>query len=302
MQNPQDMGFFEGLWNMKLKQSGLLDAYEKQQGRDRALELVGTKQTPYEDPAQMFDATSSLPEGLMTKGTGLVGKELTPQEFYGGLMGVSGYQNIGAQGLANISAQRGLMDRQTSKLASESGKSGFKREKELRSAFEGQAKDFVKVRDANRRIGAAAENPTAAGDMALIFNFMKVLDPGSTVREGEFATAQNATGVPSRITNLYNNIMSGQRLNPNQRLDFVSQANNLYSAQLGGLEQLESQYTGLAKNYGLNPKNIIVDYRVKPKDKKMSAKDKEAMEWAKANPSDPRSALILKKLGGKNGL
>jgi hypothetical protein len=33
---------------------------------------------------------------------------------------------------------------------------------------------------------------------------MKMLDPTSVVREGEFATAQNAASIPIKIVNMYN--------------------------------------------------------------------------------------------------
>ena len=50
---------------------------------------------------------------------------------------------------------------------------------------------------------------------------MKMLDPTSVVREGEFATAQNATGVPERIRNSFNKAMSGERLGQKQRTKFI---------------------------------------------------------------------------------
>src|SRR5690606_34926922 len=59
------------------------------------------------------------------------------------------------------------------------------------------------------RIRASAQNATAAGDLALIFNYMKLLDPTSVVREGEFATAQNSGSVPNRVIALYNNLLNG---------------------------------------------------------------------------------------------
>lgn len=65
---------------------------------------------------------------------------------------------------------------------------------------------------------------TAAADIGMIFMFMKALDPTSVVRENEQATAQNATGVPDRIRNLYNNILSGNRLNATQRAEFFEAA------------------------------------------------------------------------------
>ena len=281
MRNPQELNFWGRLQQKNM--SGLMDRYQKQQaqqrliaGQQQAKDLIGTRQTPYQmSEEELFpgESQTTAAPGLMNKGTGYIGtinperspEKLAQAELYGGLLSTPGYQQIGAQGMQGMISQQGLMNRQLRSGESEIGSENFNRSEKLRKSFEGQTKDFVKVRDAYRRIEAAAKKPTAAGDMALIFNFMKVLDPGSTVREGEFATAQNATGVPSRVMNMYNNIISGERLNPVQRKDFVGQANNLYTAQLGGLEQLENQYTGLAQSFGLNPKNVIIDYRVKSK-------------------------------------
>ena len=91
-------------------------------------------------------------------------------------------------------------------------------------------KDFKKVTQAFGKIATIAtrKNPTAAGDMSLIFNYMKMLDPGSTVREGEYATAQQATGIPDRVINLYNAAMDGTRLNVAQRADFANTAQDIY--------------------------------------------------------------------------
>lgn len=75
-----------------------------------------------------------------------------------------------------------------------------------------------------------AELKTAAGDLSLIFAYMKILDPNSTVREGEFANAQNAGGVDDKIRNLYNKVMKGTRLSDRQRKDFVNNAGVLYNS------------------------------------------------------------------------
>ena len=56
------------------------------------------------------------------------------------------------------------------------------------------------MREAYGRIHAAKDAPpSGASDIALLYGYMKVLDPGSTVREGEFATASNAGGIPDKI-------------------------------------------------------------------------------------------------------
>ena len=117
--------------------------------------------------------------------------------------------------------------------------------------------DEVKSRVEFRKMEQAANNPSAGGDLALVFSFMKVLDPGSTVREGEFANAQNATGVPERVRNEWNRVMSGQRLSPEQRADFLAQARTFYAAQKTEADRVRAQYQGLAQRSGLNPIDVV---------------------------------------------
>lgn len=129
----------------------------------------------------------------------------------------------------------------------------------LRKEFVGATKDFGQVRDAYGRIQASAKDPSPAGDLALIFNYMKVLDPGSTVREGEFATAQNSTGVPEQIINLYNRVKSGERLNPTQRADFVNRAGQLFNKQQEIYKTTVNNYSGLATRFGFDPSLVVID-------------------------------------------
>lgn len=138
---------------------------------------------------------------------------------------------------------------------------GFEQADKLRDEFVKGAGDFVKVRDAYGRIIASAKDPSPAGDLSLIFNYMKVLDPGSTVREGEFATAQNATGVPEQVRNYFNKVISGERLGDAQRIDFVNRADMLYRQQEKFQQQNVSRYTDLAKAFGLDPANVVSDMR-----------------------------------------
>lgn len=104
-----------------------------------------------------------------------------------------------------------------------------------------QVKDFKNVKVSYDTIQSVAENPTAAGDLSLIFAYMKVLDPNSSVREGEFANAQNAAGVPERVRNLFNQWKDGQRLSDEQRNDFVLQARKLAEARQRSIEPAISQ-------------------------------------------------------------
>lgn len=108
---------------------------------------------------------------------------------------------------------------------------------DLKADFNGrqEVKEWKTIQSAYTKIKAV--QPTAAGDMALVFNFMKMLDPGSTVREGEFANAQNAAGVPERIKAKWNNMINGELLEENQRADFLQQTENILEEQRTNLFQ-----------------------------------------------------------------
>lgn len=139
------------------------------------------------------------------------------------------------------------------------GKLAFESENKLRDEYQAQSKTFVKVRDAFGKVNVAAKDPTPAGDIALVYSYMKILDPDSVVREGEFATAQNAASIPDRVLNAYNKALQGERLNEKQRADMVNQAKKVYESQKESQDKLTKNYKGLAKSYGLKEENIITD-------------------------------------------
>jgi hypothetical protein len=128
----------------------------------------------------------------------------------------------------------------------------------LRKEYTAISKEFRKVRDSWGRIEATQSN--AAGDLALIFNYMKMLDPGSTVREGEFANAENSQGVGLRVRTLYNKLLKGERLAPEMREQFKAQARALYDKQKDQFIVTRRQFGGIAKEYGLDPDNVVPDF------------------------------------------
>lgn len=140
-----------------------------------------------------------------------------------------------------------------------SAKDKFSMENQLRNRYSQMSRDFSEVRDAYGRISAVGETGTAASDMALIFNYMKMLDPGSTVREGEYATVQNATNVPGMIRNTYNRAIEGSKLNVDQRKDFVERAEDLFNSQKNIQKMMKDQFEKIAKNSGLEQPSRITD-------------------------------------------
>lgn len=129
---------------------------------------------------------------------------------------------------------------------------------ELRKEYNAlpDVKTFGEVDAAYQKVKAAASSPSAAGDLSAIFAYMKMLDPGSSVREGEFANAQNAGGIDAKITAAYNNVLNGQRLTPAQRADFIKQAENLYGVHKQRRDAQAKRYGDLASKQGLAPEDV----------------------------------------------
>lgn len=135
----------------------------------------------------------------------------------------------------------------------------FEMESKLRNEFVTQSKDYITQRDAVDKINTAAVDPSAAGDISLIYGFMKLNDPGSTVREGEYATAQNAGSIPERVRSMYNKALTGERLDSKVRNDFVDRSQRLFSGAQRQHDKRTGEYKGLAERAGINTDQVILD-------------------------------------------
>jgi hypothetical protein len=128
---------------------------------------------------------------------------------------------------------------------------------DLRKEVNAQLKPYAEVGDMWAKVRQAGQNPTAANDLALIFGYMKILDPGSVVREGEFANAQNSAGVPDRLRATYNNLLRGERLTEVQRQDFLRSAYGAVQSQVPRVQSVVDYYTNVASAVGVKPEAII---------------------------------------------
>lgn len=137
----------------------------------------------------------------------------------------------------------------------------FTREAQLSTAFSNErlVKDANVISGMYGTVLASAEDPSAAGDLSLIFAYMKMLDPGSVVREGEFATAQNAPGVPDRVRAQYNRLLKGERFTQDVRDDFVDRAGRLIKARQKGLLPIIKRYEDKAKRFGIGANVVTYD-------------------------------------------
>jgi hypothetical protein len=144
-------------------------------------------------------------------------------------------------------------------------KDTFKDVQALRKEFTGlsRIKNFSDVTEAYTRIIKSAKDPSAAGDLALIFNYMKVLDPASVVRESEFAAAAKAGGLGPRIQAAVEQIERGTRLAPEQRADFVNRATQLYQGAEEQARPIYQTYEEIATARGFDPKKALPEFGYK---------------------------------------
>jgi hypothetical protein len=165
---------------------------------------------------------------------------------------------------ANSQKQQKEYDKQTrddkNKLASNA--------MDLRKEYSKESDDYKQVRDQVKRYESIIKNndyvPTGASDMALIFTYMKSLDPRSTVREGEYATAQQAGGVPSYVLSLYNKVVGGGQLDEKGRNEISSAMSSQYGAMLTQQQEREKSYREIAQEVGINPDLVVKHIRAEP--------------------------------------
>lgn len=133
----------------------------------------------------------------------------------------------------------------------------FNQEDKLRDEFTAQTKLYREIESSYSRIKAAAGGDSGQDDIAIIFAYMKMLDPTSVVREGEFATAEATAGIPEQIVQAYNKALQGERLSPEMRQGFLSAAERQMLAAGEMFDQTLKHYQGLAQSYGLDPDRIV---------------------------------------------
>ena len=133
----------------------------------------------------------------------------------------------------------------------------FDQEEKLRKEYQARNKVYSELGTTYSNIESSSKAKSGPGDIALITGFMKMLDPGSVVRETEFATARDTAGLYTRLENSLKKAESGQFLQPKQREEFVNLAKQyLDSAQKKAGEDRKALGV-VVKNYKLNPDNVF---------------------------------------------
>ena len=139
------------------------------------------------------------------------------------------------------------------------GEKGFKNELELKSQFKSEPvyKAFQEMQSAYGQVTESLKKNSPAGDLAGATKFMKLLDPGSVVRESELFLAMSATGALDRFTDYANKVIKGTKLTPSQRQDFQGLADRLFSDAASAYNAKRNEYSSIGSSYGLNAERAL---------------------------------------------
>lgn len=134
-------------------------------------------------------------------------------------------------------------------------------EMKLADDYRAQSKVFKETSDAYKQLNATLDKATTspAATLAAATKFMKLLDPGSVVRESELGMALAATGVLDRATSYVETLKHGKVLTPAQVKDFKNITQQIYAAAQDGQRAIDANYRNQAKTYGLRPEVIVQD-------------------------------------------
>lgn len=137
------------------------------------------------------------------------------------------------------------------------------------------------------------KNPTPASDQALIYNYMKALDPNSVVRETEAETAAALGGLMERAKAQYTKLAGDGMLSDQQRADLAAQIRSLAESASARQATIDSDFTALASRRGVDAKDLRFVNR--PLDEKTVSRDQ------KQNPGEAFAGPSENKVWVSNG-
>lgn len=169
---------------------------------------------------------------------------------------------IGPDGKVNtalLGAKQQVAKAGASSVNINNGQKGFENELKLRGDFKQEPvyKAHQEMQSAHSQIKQSLAQASPAGDLAGATKIMKLLDPGSVVRESELGMAMAATGLLDRVQNYASNIISGNKLTPKQRQEFQQLADALYGESVKAYNSKRGEYQKLGAEYGLNADRAV---------------------------------------------
>lgn len=143
------------------------------------------------------------------------------------------------------------------------------RAKDLHSQFIQESKDFKKVRDSYARIKTLKNTRRGEVQMAIMFSFMKMLDPTSVVRENEQVLLDKVDPRYLSLWTHWNNLIERTWFSEEHVANIIDTARVMYQASAAQQTRLLKSYEKKAEAYRVPMEMVVSDKSfvpVPPKD------------------------------------
>jgi len=139
------------------------------------------------------------------------------------------------------------------------GQKGFENELTLKKTFAAEPvyKAYSEMQSAYGQITDSLKQSSPAGDLAAATKFMKLLDPGSVVRESELGMAMAASGALDRATNYAQMRINGTKLTDTQRKDFQQLSDQLFGTATTAYNQKRGEFEQMGTAYGIDANRAL---------------------------------------------
>lgn len=140
-------------------------------------------------------------------------------------------------------------------------------ERALFNQFNGEpiVKDYNTILAKKQSVDSIIESKLGGpGDLAIVYEFMKGLDPTSVVRETEYASAAKSGNIFAGAFSKFNGYLkpNGGFLPDSVKSSFQSIVDSKLKVQQKLYDNVKKQYEDIALRQRLNPKNVVIDYGV----------------------------------------
>lgn len=185
-----------------------------------------------------------------------VQKVTTPDAMLGAQTSTENNQRSVAAQMENAAATRDVAS-----ATRDSANVKDRRDTEMKLAddYRAQSKSYKEVEDAAARVKSALGSATksAPATLSAATSFMKLLDPGSVVRESELVMALQASGALDRAMNSFNILQNGKVLTAQQAQEFGKVTDTLLQAARQQQQKLDTYYRNTAQRNNLRPEMVI---------------------------------------------
>lgn len=164
--------------------------------------------------------------------------------------------------------------------------------------YRAATKDSYQRAQAYESMVQASADPSAKGDLTMVYSFIKALDPSSVVREGEISLVNANRSIPDQIKGYAQKLATGQNLLPAERQDLINQARTLTQTDYKRSRNDVKAYRDNAQRLGLDPDMYAPDpySGFKPQGEKpatgkapMKGQTVDGYKFKGGNPADPNS-------------